>query len=149
MGLSEAQKKALLLFADKLKEFPIQWVLVGSANLALQGVKINVNDINIATNSDDIYHIRNIFSDYCLGEIMKSQQDPNILLCKLKIYGVNILILGDSSSRIYTKYFGTPLIEKRYFFGEWIPCLDLEIELRNYRLVGMKDKIDILKEFLK
>ncbi len=149
MGLSEAQKKALVFFAQKLKEFPIQWVLVGSANLALQGVKINVNDINIATNNDDIFHIKNIFCDYCLGGITRSKQDADILLCKLKIYGIDILILGDSKSKIYTRYFGTPLIEKRYFLGEWIPCLDLEMELRNYRLVGMKDKVDVLKEFLK
>lgn len=46
------------------EQSPISWVIVGSSSLVLNGIKIEANDLDIATSSDGAYIFANIFNKY-------------------------------------------------------------------------------------
>ena len=47
----------------RLSDEEVSWVVVGSLSLALQGVPIDVHDIDIATDTSGAYAIERLFSN--------------------------------------------------------------------------------------
>ena len=62
--LSKKVISALKIIYKKLKKEKINWVLVGSINLALQGIKIRTKDIDILTDKKGAFKINKLFKEY-------------------------------------------------------------------------------------
>lgn len=62
--IPNSHKIALTKLAGLLNKANVSWVLTGSTNLALQGVDIEVGDIDIIVESDQIYGLNDILKDY-------------------------------------------------------------------------------------
>jgi len=140
--------KVLKIISQNLKSQKIRWVLVGSASLALQGVKIEPKDIDILTNKEGAFKINELFKKYefkpvefgCLKiggrEMFKSY------LGKFRIKGVKVEVMGNLKEKLGRKwnYLYKRLKSPRIinFEGMKLPVSPLEDQLKSYSRLGRK-----------
>ncbi|MFX1469419.1 MAG: nucleotidyltransferase domain-containing protein [Promethearchaeota archaeon] len=149
---------SLKFIISKLEQTDINWCLVGSLSLYLQGVKIKPNDIDILTDKEGAYKLNKIFDEH---EIQKVQFNKSNLFYshygKLNINGVIVEIMGDLRIFIdgeWTKNIRSRLNSKKIIFykGLKIPVSPLQDQLKSY--IGLnrtKDlkKVKMIKKTLK
>lgn len=70
---SEDIKNVLELILDLIKNRNITWRLEGSANLKVQGIGCNVNDLDITTNSDGIKIFRGVLNRYIVKDFINDK----------------------------------------------------------------------------
>jgi hypothetical protein len=144
---AEAVKKIY----NKLKDAEINWAIFGSANLLMQGIQIEPNDIDILTDESGADKIENIFKENVTrpvkfssdGEIQSHYGD-------LKINGVMVQIVGDFTSSEDLKPIAN-LSDKIivHFLDMQLPCLSLEGEIFSYRRNNRPEKVKIIENYLK
>ncbi len=69
--ISKKFEDVLNIISQKLNQESIKWSLVGSTNLAIQGMNINPIDLDILVKWSDLKKIKDIFSGYNPSEIKK------------------------------------------------------------------------------
>jgi hypothetical protein len=148
---NEVVKKIYGLLLDL--KYP--WALTGSLGMALQGMDIDVHDIDIQTDRDGAYCIQNRFSEYTVKNVRFSEA-PNIRshFGEFEIDGLKVEVMGDIEKRIIDgTWQATPdlhLIIKNVKIGEMlVPVIDLEYERDAYALLGRLEKARRLEEFLR
>jgi len=123
------------------------WAITGSMGMALQGVDIDVHDIDIQTDSTGAYLIQDQLADHVVSKV-RYRKASNIRshYGKFRINGIDIEVMGD--------------IEKLQPDGQWtdppdllqiirrvkvgalqIPVLDLEYEKRAYSIMGRDETV--------
>lgn len=144
----------LRIIHDKLKNSSITWVITGSLGMALQGVDVEINDIDIQTTHNGAYDIELLFSEfvvepvsYLISEKIRSH------LGKLQITGIEVEIMGGIQKRLEDQTWEMPInlenhrcwlnIDKMH-----IPVLSLEYEYQAYQKLGRIEKAEILKIWL-
>jgi len=65
--------QALRIIVDYLREEKIRWTLMGSVSLALQGVNVTPDDIDILTDEHGAYRIGSILEEYVVKSISYSR----------------------------------------------------------------------------
>ena len=145
----------------KLKNKNIDWVIVGTASLALQGMDLRPADIDIFTTKNGAFEIFDALKEYGVQEIGHSVGPAGTLYSwfgKLKINDLIVEINGDPESRsrdggwIKSK----ALSRKGYIRinNHEIPILPIKAELEEVenpeKLKREKDlrKIQLIKEYL-
>lgn len=104
-----------------LKEKGVNWVLVGSLSLALQGVDIDPSDIDILTDREGAFEFNKLFKEYEVeGVNFGSSEFFESYFGKFNIGGVKIELMGD-------------LKEKRD--GEWFSFCG---RLENFKIVEVE-----------
>jgi predicted nucleotidyltransferase len=139
----EKFEEILKLLISKISD--INFVLLGSLNLRLQGIEINPSDIDFLTDNEGIKKISQIFN----SKILKT--DIGYLETIFEIDGIGIHFVANISNPVRPANFmdHTVLIEKN---GIKIPCTSLEAELEAYRKMNRdkdKEKIKLIEEYLK
>jgi hypothetical protein len=150
---------ALKIIYERLKKGKIIWKLVGSVNLALQGIKIRTKDIDILTDKKGAFKINKLFKEYEVGSVKLKWwklKDKKILAYfgKLKIKGIEVEILANRKLGKEQKFLKRELRSRKFikFEGMKLPVAPLEEELKVYSQLGReKDLIRIkkIKEALK
>lgn len=142
------KKETLIFVAKKLNGAKIKWALIGSANLALQGMDIAPKRIGIVTRDFNKEKVQELFEDY---EIVKSFILPNG-------EGEEVIYFVDGNEVQlcfeYTHGFYADFLEKEKFEifelgSQKIPCLKLEDEARGYEYLGKQEKAEKIREFLR
>jgi len=64
--------ETLKVIYEKLKRQEVKWVLTGSTNLALQGLKIKPKDIDILTDKEDAFKINKLLKEYVASSGLKN-----------------------------------------------------------------------------
>ena len=135
--------KALKLIESKLRGSGVRWVLAGSLSLALQGVNVKPNDIDILTDEKGAFEINRILKDYevkpvrfCRSKIFQSY------LGEFEIEGVKVEVMGGLKEfvkgewRSLSHRLSTPrIIEVE---GIRLPVSQLEDQLRSYQVLGRR-----------
>jgi hypothetical protein len=67
--------KVLLLIIEELSNTNIEWMLTGSTNLFIQGIKITAKDIDIVSTKEDLFRIEEIFSSYSIKNITYNESE--------------------------------------------------------------------------
>lgn len=129
----------------------INWVITGSLGFWLQGLEIEVNDIDVQTDKVGAYQIEEEFSGFvtkpvtfCSSEKIKSHFGA------LSINGIKVEIMGDIQKRDAEGVWDRPvdLSEYREYVeieGMHIPVLSLAYEYEAYRKLGRVEKAEKLK----
>jgi len=129
------------------------WILTGSTALAIQGVDVLANDIDILTDEKGSEQIDLILSEYRI-------QRPNYSTTEkyrshfgiYKINNIKVEIMGNFQYKLKNGEWSkpnNPHETKIYDFNEMkIPVLSLEKELQEYENMDRKDKVIKIKEFL-
>lgn len=149
MKLNNSQIKALELIITKLNN--INYILTGSTNLALQGVDIKANDIDIITNKSNANKIYNLLKMYNVIKPKQSGTDKfRSYYALYNIEGINLEVIGNSEvfdikNKVWVK---SDLKNKIYIeFKKYkIPVYTLKYELEFCIISGRLNKATKIQE---
>ncbi|MBN1175713.1 hypothetical protein JXA48_03640 [Candidatus Woesearchaeota archaeon] len=154
--LSDKYKEVLCTIADELNKRHVNWTLVGSSNLRLQGIEAKESDIDIATDKEGADIFEEIFVDYMIDPVIYSTEENKFRshFGRFKINNILVEIMGElevydiqhekwivaiQSNKVITKNLGNSII--------FANSLDHELEL--YRARGRIDNAQlIIKNFV-
>lgn len=146
----------ILFILDRIKDEKLTWVLTESANLLIQDIDVNANDIDILITKKDAYRFYNLFKEFGLKEIEYSATDKfRSFFSKLIINEISIEIITrleyKSPDNVWRK---STLLKKRKLIeynSYIIPVNPLENEIAFYQLMKRKKdfhKIELIKKAL-
>jgi hypothetical protein len=144
---------ALRIIHARLKNSDVIWAVTGSLGMSLQGMPVEVHDIDIQTSEPGAYEIERRFSDYVTTPVRYSSSERiRSHLGKLEINGIKVEIMGAIQKRS-DDVWEEPVRMERYrnwveIEGMQIPVLSLDYEYQAYRKLGRVEKANMIKEWL-
>jgi hypothetical protein len=146
--------KVLKKILTKTKDSPISWAVTGSLGMALQGVPVEVHDIDIQTDEDGAYDIERCLAEFVVRPVRYRESDRiRSHFGVLEIDGIKVEIMGALQKRIDDQLWEDPVEVERY--KRWaqignmrVPVLSLEYEYQAYLVLGRNDKVEILRAWL-
>ena len=143
---------ALRILHDALKGEGVIWAVMGSLSHALQGLKIQPNDIDICTDRRGAYAIEHILEEHVTLPVTYSQGDGvRSHLGELNIHGVKVQIIGDMETSTENGAW-TPLPPDPPHIimvsGAPIPVRTLEQEVETYIRLNRLERVDRLRELI-
>ncbi len=160
--LKEETIQTAKILSKKLKNENVDWMVVGTASLVLQGIDIEPADIDIFTTKEGAFKIYDCLKEYGIQEIKHSAGPQGILLSwfgKLKINNVPVEINGDPENKsISGSWIKINVLSKKEYIclgDDKIPILPIKAELEECekpkKLKREKDekKIKLIKEYLR
>jgi len=131
--MNERIEEALRIVIDKLNG--LNYALIGSVNLFIQGIDLLPRDIDILTDSDGIEKIVEVLKEYQTKEVY------------FEINGVEVEVLGNVDNKCRP---GDSLDKKILidYKDMKIPCISLKEELEVYERMGREDKVKLIREKL-
>jgi hypothetical protein len=88
--------RVLVILAEQLESSKTSWALTGSTSLALQGVDLIPNDIDILTDEAGAYAIAKLFSKHVLVPVsFKKSPKYESHFGRLEIEGVSVELMGE------------------------------------------------------
>jgi len=146
-------KTAMLNIASALSSSDIPYCFIKSSSLALQGLPIHPNDIDIETTAKGAYNIQRLLKP--IGNLLKEVQYSTdgvfgSYFGKLNIDGIQVEIIGELTENHSGRWkSNNPVLEERVFVDEngyLIPVSRLEHERKSYHeLNRKKDTLKITK----
>ena len=147
-------RETLHFIADLLKNVAEPWAFTGSVGMALQGINLEIADIDIQTNQTGSYQIQDHLSKYTVSKV-RYLESPNIRshFGTFRINESAVEVMGDIEKRLDDgSWIGAPdlypIIRLVDLDGVNVPVLDLEYEKEAYRILGRIDAVRKIKDFL-
>jgi hypothetical protein len=139
---------------SRIKDNQNGWVIAGSLSMALQGLDIDVHDIDIQTNKEGAYEIENKLNEFITTPVQFISSDIiQSYFGKLDVDGVRVEIMGAVQKKLQNEIWEDPVIVELY--REWvrvesmnIPVLSLEYEYEAYKKLGRYKKAEMLGRWL-
>ena len=136
------------------EEPPLPWVITGSLGFALQGLEVEVQDVDIQTDRAGAYEVERRLSSHVVRPVAWSESGRiRSHFGALEIGGVKVEIMGDLQKRMMDGRWEEPVdvIRNRRWVmwqGLRLPVLSLEYEYQAYRILGRAEKAETLKKWL-
>ena len=152
--MNQKIERTLLYICDNLKQYDLLWALTGSTNFNLQGINININDIDVQTDKKSAYRFEKIFNKHIIKPVKYSSTDKiRSHFGIFNIKGVKVEVMGDIQKRLPNgewekKKDLNNFIEFLDLGGYKIPVLNLKYEEKAYRILGRIEKADLIKRHL-
>ena len=146
--------RALTTVHDHLRKTDICWVITGSLGFALQGMELEVHDIDLQTDAAGAYEIGRVFTEEIVRRVEFSMSDKIASYWgELNIDGVKVEIMGALQKKLPDGTWESPVDVKRHrefisFEGMVLPVLSLFYEEQAYRTLGRIERADRIKEWL-
>ncbi len=152
MAVSQAHLRALQLIAGRIGG-AIDWVLTGSAGMALQGAPFEVNDLDIQTDRDGAYRLAELLRDCAVTPVrfLASEQVCSHL-GEYEVAGVKVEVMG-AVERLVAGVWERPVDVRAHrrwvdVDGLSVPVLDLAYEVQAYRKMGRVERAEALQAWL-
>ncbi len=145
---------ALEIIHERLENSAAEWVVTGSLGMALQGMEIEVHDIDLQTDEAGAYEIEKRLSEYVTQPVrFVSSERIRSHFGMLEIEGVKAEIMGALQKWIDGEGWEEPVdvaLNKRTVEvgGKNVPVLSLVYEYKAYLKLGRVDKAAAIKEWL-
>jgi hypothetical protein len=147
--------EVIKFITEKLSHININWALIGSSNLALQGVDVEAHDIDILIDKEGALLIGEILKEFTEKEIKYQESEKfKSYYGKFIIDGVDVEIMGDlliinPEENIWSQSLN--LSEKIYFQIDniKIPIISLDQEYKAYLKLGRIRKAQKIAEIIK
>ena len=146
---------ALLTICIRLKNCKSSWVVTGSLGMALQGMDIEVHDIDIQTDESGAYEIESRLVEFVVEPVHFWASER---ICShhgiLKIDGIKVEIMGDLQKLLANQVWEEPVqVEPHRHWlcleGMQVPVLSLEYECQAYQNLGRLEKAERIRNWLK
>jgi hypothetical protein len=144
----------LKIVYKKLKGSGALWILSGSTSLAIQGVEIVPNDIDVLTDKAGVPKIYELFEKHCLQAptLATATEEYRSYYGIYKIGKVKLDVCGEFQYRLKNGDWSIPnhlhkIIWKDYE-GMHLPLLTLEQEFKEYANLDKSDKVFKIKKAL-
>jgi hypothetical protein len=145
---------ALRQIHARLRDSGVNWAVTGSFGFALQGVPVEVHDLDLQTDEAGAYEIERRFSESVVRKVTFSSAERirshfGVLLME----GIRVEIMGDVQKRREDGSWEDPVDLARrkrvvQVEGLDVPVLSLEYEYQAYLKLGRMDKARMLREWL-
>lgn len=150
----EENMNAFLKIKNMIDNQTFPLVLSGSTSLYLQGVDIEVHDVDIVTDEDGSKYLDDILNDYCVKKMEYSSTEKYKSFFGIyEIDNVKVEIMGEFQYRLkngdWSKPNHTNEIQNYKYNDKEIQVLKLEQELIEYENSGKTNTIEKIKEKLK
>lgn len=148
--LNQNFTNTLKIISQRFSENDILWAIVGSTNLALQGLDISPRDLDIIVTIENLAKMKNIFPEYEVFDIeeMNSKVTGSYWRTLMKINGIEIEILGEKDKGIYAHRLLAGQKTEVSLDGFSVFCLALEAEMKAYQETGRQNRVEIIEKFL-
>ena len=129
----------------RLKKVKNPWVVSGSLSMALQGMNIDVHDIDIQTNQYGAYEIESCLVEYIVEPVRFSTSERiRSHYGILEIDGVKVEIMGDLQKLLNNRVWEEPVqveVHRHWLCieGMQVPVLSLEYEHQAYQILVLAD----------
>jgi len=150
--IPKSHMEALRTITERFRGKDVTWVLVGSTALAIHGVDVPVNDIDILTTIESADKIQEILKDYML-EPMHYRENSQFksYYGLFEINGIKIEIIADLEKIYNGKWvkkenFGMRTV--KMYDGIIVSLLDLREEYDAYKNMEKTEKADKIYEVL-
>lgn len=144
----------LRIIHSHLRGRDLSWALTGSCGFALQGVPVEVHDIDIQTDERGAYAIARLLADYVMRPVAFSRAERiQSHFGVLAVEGVRVEIMGALSKRLPDGTWEPPVNPADHLrFVEIeqmrLPVLDLAYEYTAYLTLGRSDRAELLRQWL-
>lgn len=141
------------MIADQSSGANIDWVVTGSVGMAVQGVPIEVRDLDIQTDRDGAYRLAELLAGYAVTPVRYlASERIRSHLGEYELAGVKVEIMG-AIQKLVAGAWEQPVDVRQYrrwveLKGLAVPVLDLEYELEAYVKMGRVEKAAILRAWL-
>jgi len=138
----------------RLNNTNINWTVTGSLGFALQGVPIEVHDIDIQSTEEDVYKIERLFSECVIRKVAFSVDEKiRSHFGALMIDGIKVDIMGDIQKKSEDGTWENPPDLNRHkkiveIEGMHVPVLSLEYEYHAYLKLGRIETAEKLRKCL-
>lgn len=152
--IPERYLQVLRKIVHTLQDEPIQWTITGSLGMALQGVPLDIHDIDLQTDKNGAYAIEGILRAYVVSPVTFCESERmRSYLGKLQIDDIQVEIIGDIQKRRDDQTWEDPVKFETYrkwhdFDGMQIPVMSLEYEYKAYSRMGRTERADLLRKWL-
>ena len=139
---------------DRLETLPHPWTFTGSLSMALQGMDLEIHDIDVQSDREGAYAIQALFPEFIIRPVAFSGTERvRSHFGALEIAGVKVEIMGDMQGRpLEDDWIAPPflpdLIHRVEYAGMRLPVLDLEYEYTAYARMGRAAKAARIRHFL-
>lgn len=151
LALSEKHSKALKILLDHIPPNDFKWALTGSANLRLQGVNIEVQDIDIHCDLEDIHRIEKALKEFLITPVhIWETGSIRSLDGKCEIEGIEIELISATEVKDefgnWQKIQGP--VQNNYlgWEGFQVPVIALKDEAHYYKERGREEKVLLIEE---
>ena len=146
--------KVLHQLHNKLDIDEVNWAVTGSLGFALQGMDVDVHDIDIQTDKSGAYEIERRFSRYVVRNVeFSSSEKIRSHFGELSIEGIKVEIMGDIQKHLPDGTWEDPIdIRSKTCFVNYdelsIPVISLEYECEAYYRLGRTEKAEQVRRYL-
>lgn len=143
-----------MLLYTRLKDTDVCWAITGSMGMAIQGMDLEIHDIDLQSDREGAYEIQNLFPEYVTERVrLLERESTRSHFGRMEIMGVQVEIMGDMTHRAAGQGWGDPpdlscLIRWIEFEDMKLPVLDLEHEYNAYQQLGRPEKAAKIRAFL-
>ncbi|MBW2967842.1 hypothetical protein KY362_05130 [Candidatus Woesearchaeota archaeon] len=142
MGLTDDQIYSVLkTVLDRVGNADITWRMNGSSNLRLLGMDIEVNDIDISTNTAGADVFKQALGEYLVKDYFKEKINCRVLLFVINSAEFEICVYKDERA-MYDK------VQKIQWNGLTVPVLPLRNARDFYLMVGLTEKAELIREYM-
>jgi hypothetical protein len=153
--IGAAHLRVLRRLCERLDGTDINWAVTGSLGFALQGVPVEVHDIDVQADEAGAYEIERLFAECVTRKVgFSAAERIRSHLGALTIDGVQVEIMGDIQKRLADGAWEAPVDVSRHkgfveVEGVRVPVLSLEYEEQAYRKMGRIEKAELLRKWLR
>jgi hypothetical protein len=152
--IPKRQFQVLRNIVTRLEGQPIVWAVTGSLGMALQGLSLEVHDIDLQTDKEGAFEIERLLMEYLVTPVRYLESERiRSYLGKLEMDGVQVEIMGDVQKRLENQDWEEPINLQAY--RQWLkidglrmPVLDLEYEYQAYLRLGRFERAEMLKAWM-
>jgi len=147
-----AHQRALIEIHRRLQD--IRWAITGSVGLALQGVDVEVHDIDLQADAPGAYAIERCLSEFVTRPVRFSEAARvRSYFGALSVLGISVEIMGEVQTRAAGGAWQEPpdmQIETLWVqaFGLQLPVLSLTWEQQAYLRRGILEKALLIEQYL-
>jgi hypothetical protein len=138
----------------QLNENNVQWALVGSLGMAVRGMPIEPNDIDIITDKAGAYEIERLLSQFVKRRVaLRTSERIQSYFGILEIEGVKVEIMGDLQIKLADGSWGDPPDLRQHkqtvqVDEMSVPVLNPEWEYQTSLKLGREKKAEMVKTYL-
>jgi hypothetical protein len=139
---------AMGIILSRLENLAHPWAVTGSLGLYMQGIDVDVNDIDLQSSKEGAFAIERALEGYVVHQVRYVESRKiRSFLGELNIGGIKVEIMGELQKKTPDNDWEPP--DDISLFIHWvkvnelsIPVFDLEMEYRAYRMLGREEKAE-------
>lgn len=144
---------ALRVLWMRLKGCGSAWAITGSLGMALQGMDVEVHDVDLQTSRDGAYEIESLLSDFVQDPVgLSASEHIRSYFGSFEINRVCVEVMGDLQKWVDGAWEEPVNVEK---YRQWVvvgemrvPVLSLEYECEAYRKLGRIERAEEIRRWV-